>query len=173
MVAVIGALTYFLESWSVLFIIVLLAVLNVLYEAEVIDPRNKAYGLNYNNKTERPAYNKQTLQQLCIPANIEKDRANMLAILNNWKSKQLTEKPTIIFINVSGGGLRSATFVMNMLQQIDSVTQGKLMQQTFLISGASGGMLSATYYRELYRRKMNGKHICPVFFNICRNAQLL
>ena len=159
MVAVIGALTYFLESWSVLFIIVLLAVVNVLYESEVIDPRNKAYGLNYNNKTERPAYNKQTLQQLCIPANIEKDRANMLSILNNWKSKQPTEKPTIIFINVSGGGLRSATFVMNMLQQIDSVTKGKLMQQTFLISGASGGMLSATYYRELYRRKMNGDAI--------------
>ena len=33
------------------------------------------------------------------------------------------------------------------------------MQQTFLISGASGGMLSATYYRELYRRKMNGDAI--------------
>ncbi len=159
MVAVIGALTYFLESWSVLFIIVLLAVVNVLYEAEVIDPRNKAYGLNYNNKTERPTYNKQTLQQLCMPGIIEKDKANMLTILNNWKSKQHTEKPTIIFINVSGGGLRSTTFVMNMLQQIDIVTKGKLLQQTFLISGASGGMLSATYYRELYRRKMNGDTI--------------
>ena len=157
MVAVIGALTYFLQSWSVIFVIVLLAVVDVLYEYEVIDPRNKAYGLNYNNKTERPTYDKQTLQQLCIGTNIEKDKANMLAILNNWKSKQLTEKPTIVFINVSGGGLRSATFVMNMLQQIDSVTQGKLMQQTFLISGASGGMLSATYYRELYRRKINGE----------------
>ena len=168
MVAVIGALTYFLQSWSVLFVIVLLAVVNVLYEHEIIDPRNKAYGVNYNNKTERPAYNKQTLLQLCSSINIEKDKANMLSILNNWKSKQLIEKPTIVFINVSGGGLRSATFVMNMLQQIDSVTQGKLMQQTFLISGASGGMLSATYYRELYRRKLNGAVIKlnkPQFIN--------
>jgi hypothetical protein len=83
----------------------------------------------------------------------------MITILNNWKKKQLKEKPKMVFINVSGGGLRSATFVMNMLQKIDSVTNGKLMRQTFLISGACGGMLSATYYRELYRSKQKGANI--------------
>jgi len=159
MVAVIGALTYFLQSWSVLFVIVLLAILNILFKKEWIDPRNKAYGLNYTNKADRPLYNKQTLQLLCSPATIEKDKANMITILNNWKKKQLKEKPKMVFINVSGGGLRSATFVMNMLQKIDSVTNGKLMNQTFLISGASGGMLSATYYRELYRSKQKGANI--------------
>ena len=60
----------------------------------------------------------------------------------------------MIFINVSGGGLRSGTFVMNTLQQLDSITNGKLMQHTMLISGASGGMLAATYYRELYRANL-------------------
>jgi len=35
---------------------------------------------------------------------------------------------------------------------LDSITGGKLMRQTFLISGASGGMLAATYFREIYRR---------------------
>jgi hypothetical protein len=45
---------------------------------------------------------------------------------------------------------------MNTLQQLDSITKGKLMQQTFLISGASGGMLSAAYYRELYNNKRKG-----------------
>jgi hypothetical protein len=64
------------------------------------------------------------------------------------------EKPVMVFINVSGGGLRSATFVMNTLQQLDSITKGKLMQHTMLISGASGGMLAATYYRELYRANL-------------------
>ena len=159
MVAVIGALTYFLQSWSVLFVIVFFTVLNVLYENEIIDPRNKAYGINYNNKTERPAYTKQSLQQLCVPQKIEADKANMLSILENWKKKQHTEKPVMVFINVSGGGLRSATFVMNMLQKLDSATNGKLMQQAFLITGASGGMLSASYYRELYREKNEGAAI--------------
>ncbi|MEP6673602.1 MAG: hypothetical protein ABJA78_00540, partial [Ferruginibacter sp.] len=159
MIAVIGALTYFLQSWSLPFVIVLLYVLNVLYEHEIIDPRNKAYGLNYTNRDERPAYDKASLQQLCTPDKINRDKENMLTVLENWKRKQPDKKPVMLFINVSGGGLRSATFVMNTLQQLDSITKGRLMQQTFLISGASGGMLAAVYYRELCREKIKGNNI--------------
>ncbi|MBS1511193.1 MAG: hypothetical protein JST86_10145 [Bacteroidetes bacterium] len=155
MTAVIGALTYFLESWSLLFIIILIFGLNILYTREIIDPRNKAYGLHYTSG-ERPEYSKQNLQQLCTPEKIMADKANMIAILEKWKTRQHEDKPVMIFINVSGGGLRSGTFVMNTLQQLDSITNGKLMQHTMLISGASGGMLAATYYRELYRSKING-----------------
>jgi hypothetical protein len=157
--AVIGALTYFLQSWSLLFVIILIIFLNVLYVNDVIDPRNKAYGLNYTNKTERPQYNKQALQALCTLQKMVADKNNMLSILKKWKQRQKTEKPVMIFINVSGGGLRSATFVMNTLQHLDSATNGKLMQQTFLITGASGGMLAASYYRELYRQKLKGQSI--------------
>ena len=57
-------------------------------------------------------------------------------------------------INVSGGGNRSATFTMNILQRLDSLMNGKLMKQTVLINGSSGGMFGAAYFRELYRRKM-------------------
>jgi hypothetical protein len=73
--------------------------------------------------------------------------------LNNWKQRQGSDKPVMVFINVSGGGLRSGTFVMNTLQQVDSISKGELMKHTFLISGASGGMLAAAYYRELCREK--------------------
>ncbi|MBP6024669.1 hypothetical protein [Ferruginibacter sp.] len=154
MTAVIGALTYFLQSWSLPFIIVLVFFIDILYNNDIIDPRNKAYGLNYTNKTERPLYNKQALQQLCTPDKTAADKANMLTILENWKQKQTVPKPVMIFINVSGGGLRSGTFVMNTLQKLDSITKGRLMQHTMLISGASGGMLAATYYRELYRANL-------------------
>ena len=44
---------------------------------------------------------------------------------------------------------------MNALQRIDSLMNGRLMQQTVLINGASGGMLGAAYYRELYLQKLN------------------
>jgi len=154
MTAVIGALTYFLQSWSLPFVFILIFFLDVLYEKDIIDPRNKAYGLNYTNKNDRPVYGKQSLQQLCTPDKIAADKLNMLAILESWKKKQTTAKPVMIFVNVSGGGLRSGTFVMNTLQQLDSITNGKLMQHTMLISGASGGMLAATYYRELYRANL-------------------
>ena len=154
LIAVIGALTYFLQSWSLPVVILLFIGLNFLYEKEIIDPRNKAYGLNYTEKSLRPAYNKKSLQALCMPQKINADRQNMIAVLNKWKAKQLQEKPVMVFINVSGGGLRSAAFTMNVLQQADSMCNGELMKKTFLISGASGGMLAAAYYRELYRQKL-------------------
>jgi Patatin-like phospholipase len=153
MTAVIGALSYFLQSWSLPVFILLVLFVNVLYKSEIIDSRNKAYGLNYSNKEERPTYNKYALQKLCTPEKIAADKANMLQLLTNWKIKQVQKKPVIVFINVSGGGLRSGTFVMNTLQKLDSAVNGKLLNQTVMISGASGGMLAATYYRELYRKK--------------------
>jgi energy-coupling factor transporter transmembrane protein EcfT len=155
MIAFMGALSYFLQSWSLPVAILLIVLVNFLYQNELIDPRNKAYGLDYTITTDqRPDYNKQSLQDLCNAPQVETDKAAMINVLENWKKKQPTEKPLMIFINVSGGGLRSAAFVMNTLQQLDSSTNGKLMQHTFLISGASGGMLAATYYRELYRNKL-------------------
>lgn len=157
MTAVIGALSYFLQSWSLPVFIILILFIDRLYTAEIIDTRNKAYGLNYKDKAERPQYTKQALQKLCMPENIVADKANMLQILENWKKKQPEEKPVMIFINVSGGGLRSGTFVMNTLQQLDSAVQGKLMPHSMMISGASGGMLAATYYRELYRLQQKGR----------------
>ena len=154
LIAVIGALTYFLESWSLLVVIIIFFGLNILYEKEIIDPRNKAYGLKYGNKKDRPAYDNNSLQALCTPEKIIEDKIKMIAVLNKWKEKQRTDKPIMVFINVSGGGLRSAAFTMNALQQTDSICGGELMKKTFLISGASGGMLAAAYYRELYALKV-------------------
>ncbi len=153
LISVIGALTYFLQSWSLVAVIVFVFVLNILYQNDVIDPRNKAFGLNYTNKNIRPAYNKVSLQALCTNKKLVDDKENMLTILNNWKANQIENKPTLVFINVSGGGLRSAAFTMNVLQQTDSICNNNLMRNTFLISGASGGMLAAAYYRELYAAK--------------------
>ncbi|MBL7701405.1 MAG: patatin-like phospholipase family protein [Ferruginibacter sp.] len=153
MMAVIGALSYFLQSWSLPVFILFMLFIDVLYKNEIIDNRNKAYGLNYSNTKERPGYNKTALQSLCTPEKIAADKNNMLQVLTNWKNKQAEEKPVMIFINVSGGGLRSGTFVMNTLQKLDSAVGGRLMPHTMMITGASGGMLAATYYRELYLRK--------------------
>jgi hypothetical protein len=168
MTAVIGALSYFLQSWSLPVFIILILFADLLYKNEIIDSRNKAYGLNYNNRQERPDYDKATLLNLCTPEKTAADKANMLQILANWKAKQAEEKPVMFFINVSGGGLRSGTFVMNTLQKLDSAVNGKLMSHTMLISGASGGMLAATYYRELYRQKKTDSTLVlynPVYAN--------
>lgn len=151
LIALMGSITYFLQSWSLVFAAVLIFVFNLLYKNELLDPRNKAYGLNYSDNVPKPQYSKENLKSLAHPDSIEADKKAMLQVLDNWKKRQGEEKPLMVFVNVSGGGLRSAAFVMNAMQEIDSITNGKLMQRTFLISGASGGMLSATYFREIYR----------------------
>lgn len=158
LVSVMGALSYFLRSWSLLFIIFLFVVLNVLYQNNIIDPRNKAYGLNYSNK-ERPDYSLQHLRSLNSSEKIEADKANMVGILNRWKAKQNEARPMMVLFNFSGGGLRGASFSMNVLQQLDSATHGLIMDKTMLMSGASGGMLAAAYFRELERLRNDGADI--------------
>lgn len=157
-VAVIGALTHFLRSWSILSVIFLFVILNILYKYNIIDPRNKAFGLNYTQKV-RPQYSREHLEALNAPARIEADKNNMIGILNRWKVNQGEEKPLMILFNFSGGGVRSATFAMNILEQLDSISKGTIMRKTALITGASGGMLAATYFRELYRLRLNGENI--------------
>jgi hypothetical protein len=90
---------------------------------------------------------------------IQKDKQAYLTILNNWKSRQSSPKPVLYIINTSGGGLRSAAFTMNTLQQLNKQLNGQLMQQTILISGASGGMLGAAYFRELQYQQLKGAKI--------------
>ncbi len=158
LIAVLGALSYFLRSWSLLFVIALFLVVNTLYKYHIIDPGSKAYGLNYTSES-RPVYNLQHLRELNAPGIIKSDKQNMTSILNKWKQKQGTKKPLMIAFNFSGGGLRGAGFSLNVLQQLDSLTQGNIMDNTMLMSGASGGMLAAAYFRELSRQRNEGEKI--------------
>jgi len=159
LIGVAGAVSYFLQSWSIPYMVGLVLLLNFFYQMDWIDPRNKAYGLNYWNKDQRPEYTREGLLALCTYENMEADKQNMIAVLNNWKKKQDSDKPLLVLINTSGGGHRSATFTMGVLQYLDSVTNGQMMKKTFLINGASGGMIGATYFRELYLRKQKGQNI--------------
>lgn len=153
--ALIGAFSIFFKKWSLIALLTLYLLINFLYQKEIIDPRNKAYGLNYLDKLNRPSYNEKSIESLANTDSIEKDKENYLHILNKWKAKQKDSLPILYIINTSGGGLRSATFTMNVLQQLDNILQGKLMQQTLFITGASGGMLGATYFRELSLNSKN------------------
>ena len=159
LIGVCGAVVYFFQSWSVPAFLLFIFILNFLYRIDWIDPRNKAYGLNYTNKNEQPEYSQQSLQALANPDSSKKDKQNMENILSHWKQKQGEDKPLLIVMTTSGGGTRSATFTMNVLQKLDSITGGQIMKKTFLITGASGGMIGATYFRELYREKLQGKNI--------------
>jgi hypothetical protein len=159
LIAVAGAFSLFLKNWSVFVLVLVYVGINWLYQNNKLDIRNKAYGLNYNNIDERPAYNRESLDALAATLNIATDSATYIKILERWKARQSDAKPVMYIISVSGGGNRSATFSMNVLQRLDSITNGTLLRKTILINGSSGGMFGAAYFRELYRRKMNGEAI--------------
>lgn len=161
LIAAAGAISTFLHSWSIPLVLLAYLGINTLYQKDIIDLRNKAYGLNYAVKDDRPAYSREAIMELASDSNMQADKEVYLEMLNKWKARQRSAKPVMILINTSGGGVRSATFTMNALREIDSLMGGKLMQRTFLISGASGGMLGAAYYRELYYRQRTGTNIEP------------
>jgi hypothetical protein len=78
-------------------------------------------------------------------------------ILSNWKSKQSVPKPKLIILNTSGGGSRSALWTFIVLSNCDSLTNNAVSNQMQLISGASGGMIGAAYYREILLRRNIGQ----------------
>jgi len=159
LIAVAGAFSYFLQAWALPFVLVLFLLLNVLYEHEVIDPRNKAYGLNYDNLEQRPKYDRETIYQLASFENMRADSLRFVEILNRWKAKQKSNQPVMYIVSTSGGGARATTFTMEVLQRLDSLTNGKLMDQTSLITGASGGMIGAAYFRALYQQRLTDSNI--------------
>ena len=62
----------------------------------------------------------------------------------------------MVIITTSGGGHRASLWTMTVLQHMDSLFHGRLMDQTVLLSGASGGMIGSAYFRELcYRHQLN------------------
>lgn len=158
LIAAAGAVSLFLRNWGIPVLVGAIILFNWLYRHNIIDLRNKAFGLNYVNTRQRPAYNSNTITQLASDANMAADKNNYEQILNRWKQKQDTTngKPILYIVDVSGGGIRSATFSMNVLQALDSITNGTFMRHTVLINGASGGMLGAAYFRQLYWEKQQG-----------------
>jgi len=147
-----------LKGWTTIIFITLFVLVNYLSKTEKFTYSNMAYGLNYT--TEKADYSIKNLNQLRNnKTNLINDKKNSISILENWKKKNNASlKPKIVFINTSGGGSRSMLWTFYMLQTSDSSTGGKLFNQTHLITGSSGGMIGASYFRELYLQKDTLNH---------------
>src|SRR5690606_38218037 len=78
---------------------------------------------------------------------------NQQNILHAWLKKaqqlQQKQKPKLVLVSCSGGGLRSATWTYTVLHHLDSLTNGNFFNQIHIISGTSGGSIGAALYREI------------------------
>ncbi len=149
----VGALSYWLRGWATTTIIAAFFVMNALVGSELLDKPYEAFGLNY--KVAPAAYTLASLRQANSAAHYQQDTANTLAILNTWQQQIAAHGtlPKMVLICTSGGGLRSALWTATALQAADSLTEGRLMDQARLITGASGGLIGAAYFRELVLQK--------------------
>ena len=153
-----GAFSYWLRGWAITTLIFVGLLLNLLIKHEIINSAYQAFGLNYNNV---PAdYSLESLNDICSSKNYYADYSDTQHILENWRKKfPGDKKPRMIFVCTSGGGQRAAVWTTRTLQYVDSAVSGSLMRNTVLMTGASGGIIGAGYYRELYRRKLEGETI--------------
>lgn len=156
LLALSGAFSYWIRGWRAAMYVLLLLALNVLMQQDFIHNRNQAFGMDYAAPPAR--YDLAVLDSLSGPAQRERDRLHWERMLQHWASRQpeagpLTgeDKPPLLLVNASGGGLRAAYFATCALQRADSLMGGGLMDRAFLLSGASGGMLGLAWYRELTR----------------------
>lgn len=160
LVSIVGLIYYWTGTWGNLAFMLFIVILNNASGLDVFRYDNQAYGLQYQNTTNA-IYHLDTLEQIASIENREIDKQNTIKILEKWK-KKVTKgksryyKPKMFVVLASGGGLRASVFSMNIVQQLDSLSKGELMNHTVLMSGASGGMLGLGYYRELYLRQQLG-----------------
>lgn len=159
-----GALNYWLRGWAVSVTIVLILSLNYAMNNKWIIAEYEAYGLDY--QTKKAEYSLQRVKDLSNDDYYQHDKQMTLIALENWKNKFQFEnpqtKPKMVFICASGGGIRAAMWTMRTLQMVDSTLDSRLMNHTMLMTGASGGLVGAAYFRELWlRRELHRRGMLP------------
>lgn len=153
-----SAVITWLRDWSFTATVLLLLGLNYLSGYEFFGKRNQAYGLNY--KGDPAEIPDSMLFDNARKVQVERDARDGLKQLQNWKFQAplgKNGKPTLVLVNVSGGGLKAAYWTFAALQKADSICQGRLLKSANLITGSSGGMIGAAYLRELHLRNRTGR----------------
>ncbi len=146
-----------LQSWFgrwvyPLLLILILGMDFLSSKTDVFNYTNYAYGLNYNLKTS-DEYSIDRIHDITHDQKLnDESLESYIQTLNNWKKRTGEEKPKLIIVNTSGGGSRSSLWTLTVLQRCDESLNGKLVRNMQLMTGASGGMIGAAYFREIALR---------------------
>ena len=149
----VSALFSWLQGWTGTVIIAVIIGINFIsHRTERFLYDTHAYGLDYSAAPAR--YERSVITGLANDtAAAGRDARAMIDVLERWKATNMrfadaSGKPKLLIINTSGGGLRSMLWTYRSLQVADSILGGALMQRTALMTGSSGGLIGAAYYRQ-------------------------
>jgi hypothetical protein len=153
-----SALMSWFHRWTYPILFGTIYVLNYLsLNTQFFNYTNFAYGLNYEEKAIKKYNLREINRNYLDREHFDNSRKNMDQILMNWKQKTRESKPKIVIMTTSGGGSRSALWTFSVLQYCDAYLNNKLSRHINMITGASGGMIGAAYYRELLMRSKTGQ----------------
>jgi hypothetical protein len=154
-----SAMMSWFHRWTYPILFFVIALMNYLsLHSTFFNYKNYAYGLDYSAENIQK-YSSSEIEKLVIHNNNSavESKQNMISILENWRRKTGVKKPKLIILNTSGGGSRSSLWTFTVLQNCDKALSGQLSEHLNLITGASGGMLGAAYYREIALRHAEGQ----------------
>jgi hypothetical protein len=158
---IISAFFSWMKGWTMTVIVIIITLINVFSDkVDWLNIKSLAYGLDY--KVERTSYSNETIWSLNDNLKRERDLKEMEELMDLRKS-HFTHDSIMVVINVSGGGHRSSAWTFATLFKADSLLNGELYRHSYMISGASGGMIGASYWREVEWRKNLDRD--PYFFN--------
>lgn len=151
-----SALLSWLKRWTYPILFVLIIIMDYFsLTTNMFTYKSFAYGLSYE-KEENSEYSIEKIQSI-DSTEAAKTKQNYLRILDEWKRNTGLEKPKLILTNSSGGGSRSALWTFTVLQKTDEQLEGRLSKHLQLMTGASGGMVGAAYFREILLRSKKGE----------------
>jgi hypothetical protein len=165
---IVSALMSWIYYWTYPLIIGILLLMNGLSKTtKLFQYKNFAYGLSYEKSNLRPYSLDEIKKNSKNQLRFNRTRRNYIKTLENWKAKTGQEKPKLIIILTSGGGTRSATWTFAVLQHLNKEFQNDIFEHTQMITGASGGMVGAAYFRSLYLNQVvnqNKKFVSEKYF---------
>jgi hypothetical protein len=166
----VSALHTWFRGWTTTVVILLFFAIDYFSRAHWSYFSGKAYGMDYSVPPAEYSYRVfSKTRHDTIEMNA--DKGNIEAVMEKWEAHNPTTdslNPDMIIINTSGGGMRSTLWSFYTLKYLDSLTGGQFFKHAELITGSSGGVIGAAYYRELYLERMQGKNIDlnnPMYFN--------
>lgn len=143
---VISAFYNWFKEWTLFVMVLILIGLNALsINFESLQFKSQAIGLDYSKKASFESYYVKSKDVTAYVSDLHRQEQ----ILDNWKNETGLEKPKLIIVNSSGGGIRSALWNFVLLQELEKATDGEFSNQLQMITGASGGMIGSSYFREL------------------------
>ena len=151
-----SAMLSWFHRWTYPILFGVIIVMNYLStNSNMFTYKNYAYGLSYENTSENQ-YSQEKIQESNTNES-ENSKNNYIHILDEWKKNTGEDKPKMIITNSSGGGSRSALWTFTILQKSDEFLKGDLSKHIQLMTGASGGMVGASYFREILLRYKKGE----------------